>query len=301
MQLDDLRIFVATVDSGSLTAAADQLQLSKQFVSRRMMALEASLGVRLLLRNTRRLAVTDLGHALYAHAQRILADVAAAEQAMAEQRTALHGSLKVSAPMSYGTRHLSPLLAAFLAAHPALRMQVELSDRLVDLIGEGFDLALRIGALPDSTLVARPLGTLQMIACCSPAYLRTHGAPASPADLHRHPCLLYGQEGRTGWEFRVDGTARTFDVHGPLVSNNGEVVRDAASADLGIALLPDFVVAPALASGALVPILDAYAPPPLPLHAVYPQHRQGSSAIRALVNFLADALAPAPTLDPHAT
>jgi DNA-binding transcriptional LysR family regulator len=293
MQLDDLRIFVATVDSGSLTAAADRLQLSKQFVSRRMMALEASLGVRLLLRNTRKLAVTDLGHALYAHAQRILADVAAAEQAMAEQHAALHGSLKVSAPMSYGTRHLSPLLAAFLAAHPALRMQVELSDRLVDLIGEGFDLALRIGALPDSTLVARPLGTLRMIACCSPAYLRAHGEPASPAELHRHACLLYGQEGRTGWEFSVDGAPRTFDVHGPLVANNGDVVRDAAGANLGVALLPDFIVAPALASGALVPILAAYAPPPLPLHVVYPQHRQGSSSIRALVAFLEERLARA--------
>lgn len=293
MQLDDLRIFISTVEAGSFTAAADKLSLSKQFVSRRMAALEAALHVRLLNRNTRKLAVTESGQAFYRHAQRILAEVAQAEEAMSTRRTELHGSLKISAPMSFGMSHLSPLLAEFLAAHPAVRLDVELSDRRVDLIGEGFDLALRIGALADSTLVARTLGTLRMIACCSPRYRDQHGEPAEPADLHRHACLLYGQESRDGWEFETEHGRRAYDVQGPLIANNGDVVRDAATAGLGVALLPQFIVGPAIASGALVPILAAHATPPLRLSAVYPQHRQGSTAIRTLLAFLEERLVTA--------
>ncbi|KVN99633.1 LysR family transcriptional regulator [Burkholderia ubonensis] len=292
MELGDLRIFVATVDAGSFTAAADQLMLSKQFVSRRTMALEAALGVRLLHRNTRNLAVTESGHEFYERAQRILAEVADAEQAMVARSTELHGSLKISAPLSFGITHLSPLIAEFLAAHPAVRLDLDLTDRRVDLIGEGFDVALRIGPLEDSTLIARPLGQSRMIACCSPAYLRRRGAPATPADLGEHVCLLYGRERRVGWEFRVDGAARTFDVQGPLVANNGEVVRDAAIAGLGIALLPHFIVGAALDSGALVPVLDAYAPPALQLNAIFPQHREGFVTLRTFVAFLAERLGP---------
>ncbi|WP_179400862.1 LysR family transcriptional regulator [Burkholderia guangdongensis] len=291
MQFDDIRIFVATVETGSLTAAADKLLLSKQFVSRRIMALEASLGVRLLVRNTRKLAITELGHEFHVRALRILAEIEDAEQAMSESRTALRGTLKVSAPMSFGVSHVSPLIAAFLAEHPAVRLNLELSDRHVDLIGEGYDVALRIGPLPDSTLIARRIGGLRMIACASPAYLSAHGAPATPADLHRHACLLYGQEGRAGWEFQIDGAHRTFDVSGPLVANNGDAVRDAAVAGLGIALLPEFIVEAALRSGALAPILDAYAPPPLPLNAVYPQHRQSQATCRAFIAFVEERLA----------
>lgn len=291
MELNDLRIFVATVDAGSFTAAADQLMLSKQFVSRRTMALEASLGVRLLHRNTRNLAVTESGQEFYARAQRILAEVADAEQAMSVRSTELHGSLKISAPLSFGITHVSPLIAEFLSAHPAVRLNLDLTDRRVDVIGEGFDLVLRIGALEDSTLIARALGAWKMIACASPAYLKRHGTPATPAELPNHTCLLYGRERRVGWEFRVDGAPRTFDA-GPLVANNGEVVRDAAIAGLGIALLPSFIVGAALDGGALVPVLDAYAPAPITLNAVFPQHREGFVTLRTFIGFLAERLGP---------
>jgi len=302
MELDDLRMFVATVDAGSFTAAADQLMLSKQFVSRRTMALEASLGVRLLHRNTRKLAVTESGVDFYARAQRILAEVADAEQAMSVRRTELHGSLRISAPMSFGVTHLSPLIARFLAAHPAVRLNVDLTDRRVDLIGEGFDVALRIGPLEDSSLVARSLGEWPMVVCCSPAYRRDRGVPATPSDLLAHVCLPYGREGRAGWEFRVDGGRRTIDVQGPLLANNGEIVRDAAIAGLGIALLPQFIVGPALASGALVPVLEDYAPPPLRLNAVFPQHREAFVTLRTFINFLAEQLGQeaAPASGPRA-
>lgn len=290
MQFDDLRIFVATVEAGSFTGAADKLLLSKQFVSRRVMALEASLGVRLLVRNTRKLAVTELGHELHARATRILADIAETEEAMSARRGDLRGTLKISAPMSFGIAHLSPLIAEFLVRHPAVRLHVELSDRHVDLIGEGFDLALRIGALPDSTLIARRLGELRMVACCSPAYRRKHGAPATPADLHGRACLLYGQEGRTGWEFMIDGARRTFEVQSALLANNGDVVRDAAVAGLGIALLPHFIVAHALDTGRLVAVLEPFAQAPLPINAVYPQHRQDMAACRTFLGFIEERL-----------
>jgi DNA-binding transcriptional LysR family regulator len=293
MQLDDMRIFVATVDARSFTTAANRLALSKQFVSRRVMALEAALGVRLLVRNTRKLAVTELGQTFYERAKRILAEVEDAGQAMSMQRAAPHGLLRISAPMSFGVLHLSPLVAAFLQRYPDVRFDMELSDRLVDVVGEGFDMAIRIGTLADSTLVAQRLGDVRMLACCSPQYLRRRGAPATPADLARHACLAYGHGGPASWEFAVDGARRHVEVRGPLRSNNGELIRDAAMAGLGIALLPDFIVAAAMKAGQLVPVLDPYLPRASALYAVYPHHRQGSMTIRALTGFLREQLAPA--------
>ncbi|CAB3769313.1 LysR family transcriptional regulator [Paraburkholderia solisilvae] len=293
MQLDDLKIFVTTVDARNFTAAADRLQLSKQFVSRRVMALEASLGVRLLVRNTRKLAVTDLGYEFYERASRILADVADAEQAMSSQRAHPRGLLRVSAPLSFGVVHLSPLVGAFLSSNPEVRIDIELSDRVVDVVGEEYDMALRIGTLADSTLIAQKLAEFRMIACCSPVYRSTRRLPMTPAELAGHPCLLYGEEARTGWAFDIDGAVRQIEVHGPLRANNGEVIRDAAIAGIGVALLPEFIVAGALASGQLVALLESFAAPPITLHAVYPQHRQSSVTIRAFTQFLREQFATA--------
>jgi DNA-binding transcriptional LysR family regulator len=291
MHLEDMRIFVATVDAKSFTAAAIRLQLSKQFVSRRVAALEESLGARLLVRNTRKLAVTDLGYEFYERARRILADVSDAEQAMSAQRAEPRGLLRVSVPMSFGMIHLSPLVAEFLRAHPDVRFDMQLSDRVSDVVGEGFDMAVRIGTLADSTLVAQKLAELRLVACCSPGYKRRRRAPATPADLERHACLLYGEEGRSGWEFVVDGASRMFEVRGPLRANNGEVIRDAAIAGLGIARLPEFIVADALASGKLVEVLEDFSSTSFAVYAVYPQHRQSSVTIRAFTQFLRERLA----------
>jgi DNA-binding transcriptional LysR family regulator len=291
MQLDDMRIFVATVDAGNFTMAANRLRLSKQFVSRRVAALEAGLGVRLLVRNTRKLSVTDLGQEFFERAKRILADVGEAERAMSDRRTELRGLLRVSAPMSFGMTHLSPLVAEFLRTHPDVRFDMDLSDRTVDVIGEGFDMALRIGRLQDSTLVAQKLVDVRMIACCSPGYRRRRQEPATPADLAQHACLPYGQEGRVSWEFVVDGVRTSPDVQGPLRSNNGEMLLDSAIAGLGIAYLPDFIAQKAIDAGLVVEVLTAYMPPPRALHAVYPQHRESSVTIRAFTQFLRERLA----------
>jgi DNA-binding transcriptional LysR family regulator len=291
MQLDDMRIFVATVDARNFTTAANRLSLSKQLVSRRVMALEESLGVRLLIRNTRKLAVTDLGQEFYERARRILGEVTDAEQAMSLRRASPHGLLRVSAPMSFGMVHLSPLVAMFLKQHGDVRFDMELSDRIVDVVGEGFDMAIRIGTLADSTLIAQKLAEVRMVACCSPQYLRRRGTPATPAELERHACLLYGHGGPATWEFVVDGAHKAVEVHGPLRANNGELIRDAAIAGLGIARLPDFIVAGGIRTGQLVEVLEPFLLHASALYAVYPQHRQSSTTIQAFTAFLREQLA----------
>ncbi|KGD71305.1 LysR family transcriptional regulator [Pantoea vagans] len=292
MQIEDLRIYIAVIHAGNFTAAAEQLMLSKQYVSRRMAALEASLGVRLLIRNTRKLSVTDAGLLFAQHAQRILDEIQEAELAVSEQQQALRGTFRINLPMSFGMSHLSPLIAEFLSHHPALQFQIELADRYVDVIGEGVDMAIRIGTLADSTLIARPLGELKRVICCSPDYLKRAGTPQHPDELLQHACLRYGREGQNGWELQVNGKAKWLAVQGPMVSNNGEVLRDAALAGLGLVLLPAFIVESALQKGELVTVLDGCQPPPLSLNAVYPQHRQRSEVNRQLLGFLQTRLAP---------
>ncbi len=289
-QLEDMRIFVATVEAGSFTAASERLGLSKQFVSRRVMALEARLGVRLLNRTTRRLHVTELGREFHARALRILEDVSDAELAVSSRGGSPRGRLRVAAPMSFGTMHLGALLPAFLLRHPAVCVELDLNDRSVDLVGEGYDMAIRIGALEDSTLVARTLAPVRMVACCSPDYLQGRGAPATPAELDAHDCLPYGHGKGVEWVFLENGRPRPVAVSGRLLANNGEIVRDAAIAALGIAWLPTFIVGEALRAGRLVAVLEAFAPPPRAAYAVYPRHRQASLAIRAFVDYLAEVL-----------
>jgi DNA-binding transcriptional LysR family regulator len=294
-QLEDMRIFVTVLDARSFTAAAEKLGLSKQYVSRRMMALEARLGVRLLNRSTRRLDVTTLGEAYQQRARQILAEVEALEESIAQQRATPRGSLRLSAPMSFGTLHLSPLIAQFLQRYQEVSIELDLSDRAVDLLGDGYDMAIRIvrsDAMADSMLVARRIAPLDMVTCCSPDYLLTRPAPQTPADLRQLDCLLYGHSRQVEWTYQVDGKPFSLPVSGRLRVNNGELVRDAALGGLGVAYLPTFIVGEALESGALVSLLEDFAVPSTYLHAVYPHHRQASPLIRALVDFLWEAFHP---------
>nr|WP_314687557.1 LysR family transcriptional regulator [uncultured Pantoea sp.] len=291
MQIDDLRIYVAVINTGNFSAAAEQLMLSKQYVSRRMAALEAALGTRLLNRNTRKLSVTENGLLFARHAQRILDDVQEAELAVSGRHQALQGSFRLSVPMSFGITHLSPYIAEFLTLHPGLQFQVELADRYVDMVGEGFDMAIRIGTLPDSSLIARRLGEFRRVICGSPAYIQGAGAPETPSELPQHRCLRYGRESQQGWELFRDGQRSVIAVQGPMASNNGEMLRDAAIAGLGLILLPEFIVAPALASGELIRVLDAWQPASLHLNALYPQHRQRSEIHRQFIAFLQQKMA----------
>lgn len=287
-QLQDMRIFAETVEAQSFTAAADRLGLSKQFVSKRIAALEKRLGARLLLRSTRKLRVTDLGLAYHERAQRILQEVDAAEQMVTSETATPRGVLRLSAPMTFATMHLGALIPAFMRRHPEVSVALELNDRAVDLIGEGYDMAVRIGTLADSSLVARRITTVQLITCASPDYLRRHGVPAEPKELTAHACLLYGHAARGEWAFRIGARTRKVAVSGPMRSNNGEMLRDAAIAGLGLIVLPDFIVAAALADGRLVEVLEDFRPASFAAYAVYPQHRQSSLLVRAFSDFLVE-------------
>jgi DNA-binding transcriptional LysR family regulator len=287
-QLEDLRIFAETVDAQSFTAAADRLGLSKQFVSKRIAALEKRLGARLLVRSTRQLRVTDLGLAYYERAQRILQEVDAAEQMITSQTATPRGVLRLSAPMTFATLHLGSLIPEFMQRHPDVSVELELNDRTVDLIGEGYDMAVRIGTLADSSLIARRITSVQLITCASADYLSRRGKPTAPEQLAAHACLIYGHNRHGEWTYRVGERIRKIPVSGPLRANNGEMLRDAAIAGLGVVNLPDFIIAEGLADGRLVEMLEDFRPQGFTVHAVYPQHRQTSLLVRAFSDFLVE-------------
>ncbi len=288
---EDMRLFCQVMESGSFTAAAEQLGLSKQFVSRRLMQLEDRLGVRLLNRSTRRLDVTPLGQSYYESALRLLSDVEQVEQGIAGQNSEPRGTIRLSAPLSFAMAHLGCLLPLFLQRHPQVSVEVDLSDRSVDLIGEGYDLVLRIGTLEDSTLIARRIASVQRVYCASPDYLALRGTPLKPEDLAHHDCLPYGHGRHVQWRFQTKGKLQSVNVSGRMRVNNGELLRDTAIAGLGVTYLPTFIVADALKDGRLVTLLEDFAPEALTLSAVYPQHRQSSRPVQALVAFLRERLA----------
>ncbi|OLY72997.1 LysR family transcriptional regulator [Pseudomonas sp. ATCC PTA-122608] len=287
---EDMRLFCQVMESGSFTAAAEHLGLSKQFVSRRLIQLEERLGVRLLNRSTRRLDVTPLGQSYYESALRLLSEVEQVEQGISGQNTEPRGTIRLSAPLSFAMAHLGSLLPLFLQRYPHVSVEVDLSDRPVDLISEGYDLVLRIGTLEDSTLIARRIASVQRVYCASPDYLARCGTPQTPEDLAEHACLPYGHSRQVQWRFMVKGKPLVLNVSGRMRVNNGELLRDSAIAGLGVTYLPTFIIAEALNDGRLVPLLDAFAPVALALSAVFPQHRQSSRPVQALIEFLRESL-----------
>ena len=294
-QIDDLpglRAFERTVALGSLTAAAAELGLSLAVVSKRLAAFEQSLGVRLINRNTRRLAVTDEGRLLYTHAVQVMSELARARDALARQRQEISGLLKITAPYSFGRRRLVPLLAQFSALHPQLRIQLELSDEVLDLIAGGFDLAIRYGQLRDSNMVARELVKNRRILCASPDYLRRHGQPQRLADLARHRCIVTGSV--TEWRFSKQGRAGPLRIVGHVVCNDGEAAHAMALEGLGIVLKSIWDVADDLAGGRLVQVLPKHAVSAAPLNAVYLRGHNRVPRVRAFIDFLHERLAASP-------
>ena len=286
---EDMRLFCQVMESGSFTAAAEQLGLSKQFVSRRLIQLEDRLGVRLLNRSTRRLDVTPLGQSYYESALRLLGEVEQVEQGIAGQNSEPRGTIRLSAPLSFAMAHLGCLLPLFLRQHPQVCVEVDLRDRPVDLSGEGYDRVLRIGTLEDSTLIARRIAAIERVYCASPDYLALRGTPLKPEDLTTHDCLPYGHGRQVQWRFK--GKVQALSVSGRMRVNNGDLLRDTAIAGLGVTYLPTFIVSEALKDGRLVKVLEDFAPEALTLSAVYPQHRQSSRPVQALVEFLRERLA----------
>ena len=296
-QLEDMRILLEVVERGSYSAAATRLGLSKQLLSRRVMTLEERLGARLLLRTTRRLTPTELGRDFAERARRILADVNEAELAVSGIDQVPRGRLRLCAPMSFGTLHLSLLLVGFLKLHSEIQIDLDLNDRRVDIVGEGYDAAIRIGQLADSTLIARKIVSLRLAMCASPDYLERRGTPRDPSDLKEHACLSYGHGPTTSWTLTVDRKVKDIAVNTIYRANNGEVLRDAAIAGLGVALLPTFLVGPALKSGALIEVMHKYVTSDAGAYLVHPAHRQRSLAIAALTDYLLACCTPVPPWD----
>jgi DNA-binding transcriptional LysR family regulator len=290
-----MQVFTRVVEQGGFAKAAERLGISTSACSRHVAELEAHLDSRLLNRTTRRLSLTESGQAFYDRCVQVLADLAEAEQAAAASAARPRGTLKLTCAISFGVRHVAPLVGAFAARHPEMRFDVQLSDRFVDLVEEAFDLAIRIGESPTQNLMARKLGETCLVPCAAPLYLREHGAPETPADLARHACLTYEYlPQRNTWRFR-DRTGREHAVRiaGPVHANNGEMLAAAAAEGIGIALEPDFIVGTDLAAGRLVRVLADYAPAPTSIYAVYPSRRHLSAKVRAFVDFLAERFAQA--------
>ena len=298
--LGDMAVFAAVVELGGFTAAARELGLSKSAVSKQVARLEGRLGTRLLQRTTRRLSPTEAGAVFHEGCQRALAEAAAAEAAVTHLAGAVRGRLRINAPMSFGVQHLSPLLSGFMARYPELELEVGLNDRLVDLVEEGYDLGVRIGHLESSSLVARRLAPIRRAICASPDYLARHGRPETPEALARHRCLIYSNlESPRVWRFHGPGGSRRVTVAGPLESNNGDVLADAAVAGCGIACLPAFILCDALADGRLVELLTDWRDSGAPaLYAVYPARRHLAPKVRAFVDYLAEQISDPPSWEP---
>lgn len=286
--MDKLRAmttFVRIVETGSLTAAAERLGTSTTSVVRGLSALERGLGVRLLNRTTRRMALTDEGREYFERCRRLLADVEDAEAALLARQVKPAGRLVITAPVMFGRLHVAPLVTDFLAAFPDVRVELLLVDRVVDLIDEGIDLTLRIGALPESSLVAVPLGLTRRVLCASPAYLARHGHPARLDDLSGHQAIrVIGASAELDWTFAGDGAGRRLPVHDSLATNHIDCAIDACCKGVGCGQFLAYQVRAPLADGRLIRLLPADEPPPVPVHFAYPHSRLLSSRVRAFID-----------------
>ena len=287
-RLAAIQVFAQVVESGSFARAADRLGVSTSGASRQVADLEAYLQTRLLNRTTRKVSLTESGRAFYERSVQLLSDLAEAEQEASRAAVEPRGTIRLTTSVNFGVRHVAPAIADFLREHPGVRFDVSLSDRVVDLVEEGFDLAIRVGAPGADNLVARKLGETRLVPCASPAYLSAHGAPATPEHLAKHNCFTYEYlSPRNLWRFYDRaGTERSVHVSGTLHSNNGDLLAEAAVRGAGIVFEPAFIVGPDVRAGRLVPLLQDYEPAPVPIYAVYPSRKHLSAKVRRFVDFL---------------
>lgn len=287
-RFESMDTFIRVVEAGSITGAADRLGVAKSAVSRRLKELEEHLGVELFHRTTRQMNLTDTGRAFYHQSVRILEDVLEAELAASQAHGTLKGSLKVALPASFGLMHMGPAINEFLQKHPEVEFDLDFNDREVDLIQEGFDLAIRIANLPDSSLIARRLAPIHAVICASPGYLEKMGIPQSLDELVNHRCLVYSLLHDFEHWHLIDakGDVLKTKIHPYLKSTTGEFLRDAAVEGQGIILVPSFIAYKEIDSGVLVPLFTDYKPPQIDAFAIYPQTRHLSQRVRAFVDFL---------------
>ena len=298
-KFEDLQAFVAVVEAGSFTAAAERLDATKSAVSRRVSRLEERLGVQLLRRTTRVLNLTETGQSFYDHSARILADLDEAEAAIQLEHGELRGTLRVALPLSFGVRHMCKPIATFTKQHPKLHFDLDLNDRRIDLLEEGMDLALRIGHLKDSSLIARRLFDVRTVVAASPHYLKIHGAPQIPEDLRDHDCLVYSNLADPDkWSWKDGkGKQHVVKVNTVLRASSGDFLANAAAHGMGVVIQPTFLASEAIRRGNLVPLLTEYEWPVSPAYAVYPPTRHLSYRVRAFIDFLVERFSGTPQWD----
>ncbi len=283
----EMQTFNAVVDAGSFVNAADALSMSKAAVSRYVVDLEARLGVRLLHRTTRRLSLTDEGHIFYARSKELLSELTEAEDEITSRSDAASGLLRINAPFTFGVLHLAPLWGTFRAQHPKVQLDVSLADRLVDLVEEGYDVAIRISRLENSTLVSKRLATTRMVLCASPQYLKLNGAPKHPSELAGHAVISYSYwSTKDEWHFTGPQGPVRVKTNPCIHTNNGDTCRAAALANQGIILQPSFLVGDDLAAGTLVELMPEFRSLEMGIYAVYPTRKHVSQKVRALIDFL---------------
>jgi DNA-binding transcriptional LysR family regulator len=287
-----MAVLVAVVDTGNFTAAARAFDMSPVMVGKHIASLEAILGARLLVRTTRRQSLTEIGAQYVEQCRTILAQIAAAESGAEAMRSAPRGRLKITAPLVFGAEQLAPALTGYLRQQPDVSLDLHLNDRAVDLVDEGYDAAIRIGKLHDSSMVGRPLRDYAMLICASPAYLAARGTPRTPADLASHECLdsTLWQLGTRG---RLQQGATGKAPPGRFRANNGQALRMAALEDFGIVMQAEALLANDVAAGRLVPVLAGYLPPPRAMHLVYPRDRQATPKLTTFVDFVMERFGPA--------
>ena len=297
-QFEEIQNFVRVVEAGSISKAAGQLGVAKSGVSRRLVELESRLGVRLLNRTTRRSSLTEAGQAFYSGAKKLLGDVSELNAATADSDALLEGTFRLAVPLSFGLCHLSPAIDEFLGAHPELTINIDFSDRHIDLVEQGVDLAIRIADMSDSTLQARRICPIRILLCASPAYLEQYGLPRAPEDLQAHRILQYDIGGGPVLKLE-DGRGGKHVIHTQprIVANNGDFLRDMAMAGHGIILTPSFIAWQAIAAGALVSIMPKFCPQQRSAYAVYPQTRYLSRRARLFINFLVERFGENPYWD----
>ena len=298
-RFEDMQAFVAVVETGSFTAAADRLDSAKSAISRRVSALEERLGAQLLRRTTRRINLTKTGRSYYERSARILADLNEAESAVAQEHGELRGTLRVALPLSFGVRHMCEPIAEFSRRHPRVDFDLDFNDRRIDLVEEGVDLAVRIGRLADSSMIARRLFEARTIVCGSKRYFDEHGTPQTPDDLRDHRCLVYGNlADPRKWVCKdAAGNRIQVDVNPSMTATSGDFLCAAASQGLGIAMQPTFIAGEAISRGELVPILTNYEWPVSPAYAVYPPTRHLSYRVREFIDYLAEYFSGTPHWD----
>jgi len=290
-QLEGMRLFVRVVELGSFAAVAHQLGVARSVVTRKVVALEAKLGVKLIARSTRRLNLTSAGAAYLERCREILNLIEVAETDIAEDRQVPSGPIRIGLPLVFGVRYLAPLLLEFCRRYPGVELDMDFSDRRINLIEEGVDLSIRITDYLGQREIARRLGTSRMVVVASPDYFEQYGEPKHPADLAAHECLGYTFSNNAAWHFLVDGQLRAFPAHGRIQANNGDVLLNAAIGGLGITLAPYFIAGPALVAGQVREVLADFPMPENGVYAVLPSNRHIPHRVRTLVDFLSGQLA----------